>query len=225
MQKVNWKLDKQEAHRQEKRKRTEISYTWQTRKKENLQETKQFHVITNHQSSALTNIKLLVSEKFIDLFHNTPLAEVSLMPPFGENHPKHLWHLQSMSCPFVSRENRLYFQVESPSIHEDVIVISNTEDSHNDGRDGREFLINHVSHIVHGKPNTHQNEGIICFWFCYWMTQIYNYIFTSQRYKCALPASYEWKGLHATAIYSPQMVSTVGHCLVAWHQVNPKRKG
>jgi hypothetical protein len=49
MQKVNWKLDKQEAHRQEKRQRMEISYTWQTRKKENFQETKQLHVITNHQ--------------------------------------------------------------------------------------------------------------------------------------------------------------------------------
>lgn len=35
MQKVNWKLDKPEAHRKEKRKRMEISYTWQTRKKEN----------------------------------------------------------------------------------------------------------------------------------------------------------------------------------------------
>jgi hypothetical protein len=55
-----------------------------------------------------------------------------LMPPFGENHPEHLWHLQSMSCPLVSRENRLYFQVESPSIHEDVLVISNTEVSRND---------------------------------------------------------------------------------------------
>jgi hypothetical protein len=41
MQKVKWKLDKQEAHRKEKRKRKEISYTWQTRKKENFQETKQ----------------------------------------------------------------------------------------------------------------------------------------------------------------------------------------
>lgn len=90
MQKVNWKLDKPEAHRKEKSKRTEISYTWQTRKKENFQETKQLHVITYPQSSAQINIKPLVYEKFIDLFHNTPLAEVSLMPPFGENHPEHL---------------------------------------------------------------------------------------------------------------------------------------